>query len=66
MMHDSTLDADIMNMIIICSRAACATSAPPRIAPVIVPGMAMMPITLQKGDKWAGRAGWLFLRTSFG
>jgi hypothetical protein len=46
MMHDSTVDADIMNVIIICSRAAWLTSAPPRIAPVIIPGMEMMPITL--------------------
>jgi hypothetical protein len=50
MMHDSALDADNMNMIIICNRAACATSAPPRIAPVIVPGIEMIPITLQKGE----------------
>ena len=52
-MHDSALDADIMNMIIICRRAAWCTSAPPRIAPVIMPGMAMRPITLKfkgKGD----------------
>jgi hypothetical protein len=43
-----------MNMITICSRAACSTSAPPRIAPVIMPGMYMMPTTLQlmgKGDR---------------
>jgi hypothetical protein len=46
-MHDSALDADIMNMITICSRAACPTSAPPRIAPVIMPGMEMTPTTLQ-------------------
>ena len=53
-MHDSALDADIMNMIIICSRAAWCTSAPPRIAPVIMPGMEMRPITLrfmEKGDR---------------
>jgi hypothetical protein len=46
MMHASTLDADIINMIIICSRAAWPTSAPPSIAPVIIPGMEIMPITL--------------------
>ena len=45
-MHASALDADIMNMMIICSRAACCTSAPPRIAPVIMPGIAIIPITL--------------------
>jgi hypothetical protein len=53
-MHESALDADIMNMIIICSRAAWCTSAPPRIAPVIIPGMEMRPITLrfmEKGDR---------------
>jgi hypothetical protein len=53
-MHANTLDADIMNMIIICRRAAGSTSAPPKIAPVIVPGMEIMPITLQfmeKGSK---------------
>ncbi len=57
MMHDSALDADIMNVITICSRAAWSTSAPPRIAPVIIPGMEMMPITLrfkEKSDKQAG------------
>ena len=45
-MHASVLDADIMNIMIICSRAACCTSAPPRIAPVIMPGIAIIPITL--------------------
>ena len=62
----NTLDADIINMIIICRRAAGSTSAPPRIAPVIVPGMEMMPITLQKGNKWSGTAGTRRLFTSFG
>ena len=34
------------NIITICRRAACSTDEPPRMAPDIVPGMAMMPITL--------------------
>ena len=46
MMHASAQDATIMNMMTICSRAACSTSAPPRIAPDIIPGIAMIPVTL--------------------
>lgn len=34
------------NMMTICRRAACSTDAPPRMAPDIVPGMDMIPITL--------------------
>lgn len=30
----------------ICRRAACSTEEPPRMAPVIVPGMDIIPITL--------------------
>ena len=51
MIHDNALDAAIMNMIIICNRAACCTSAPPRIAPVIIPGIEMMPKTLQRDQR---------------
>lgn len=40
------VDAEIMKTIIICSRAACWTEEPPRIAPVIMPGIAMIPRTL--------------------
>lgn len=43
---ESTLLPQMRNMTTICSRAACWTDAPPRMAPVIVPGIAMMPITL--------------------
>ena len=39
--------AEIMNMMIICSLAACWTEDPPRMAPVIIPGIAMIPITLE-------------------
>ena len=39
--------AVIMNMIIICNLAAWCTDEPPRIAPVIMPGMAIMPRTLE-------------------
>lgn len=38
--------AVIMNIMIICSLAAWWTDEPPRMAPVIMPGMAMMPNTL--------------------
>lgn len=37
--------AVIMNMMIIWSLAACCTDEPPRMAPVIIPGMEMMPRT---------------------
>jgi len=40
------VDAEIMKTMIICSRAACWTEDPPRIAPVIIPGIAMIPSTL--------------------
>jgi len=42
----STVLAVIMNMMIICSLAAWWTDDPPRIAPVIIPGIAMIPRTL--------------------
>ena len=42
----STMLAVIMNMMIICSLAAWWTEDPPRMAPVIIPGMAMIPMTL--------------------
>ena len=41
---------EIMNIMIICSLAACWTEDPPRIAPVIIPGMAMIPRTLDRSD----------------
>lgn len=40
------VEAEIMNMMIICSFAACDTEEPPRMAPVIMPGMDIMPMTL--------------------
>lgn len=40
------VDAQIMNMMIIWSFAARSTDAPPRIAPVIIPGIDIMPRTL--------------------
>lgn len=43
----SVVAEEIMNVIIICNIAACWTEEPPRIAPVIIPGIAMMPITLE-------------------
>ena len=43
----STVAAVIMNMMIICSLAAWWTEDPPRIAPVIIPGIAMIPMTLR-------------------
>ena len=45
----STVEDVIMNMMIICNLAACWTEAPPRIVPVIVPGIAMIPMTLLGG-----------------
>jgi hypothetical protein len=42
------VEAVIINMMIICRRAACATSAPPRMAPVIMPGIEIMPSTLNE------------------
>ena len=42
----SAVDAEIINMMIICSFAACSTEEPPRMAPVIIPGIEMMPMTL--------------------
>lgn len=47
--HPSALEAEIINMMIICSFAARSTDAPPRRAPVIIPGMDMIPSTLQHG-----------------
>jgi hypothetical protein len=42
----SVVVAVIMNRMIICSFAACSTEDPPRMVPVIVPRIAMMPVTL--------------------
>ena len=42
----SAVDAEIINMIIICNFDACSTEEPPRIAPVIIPGIEMIPMTL--------------------
>lgn len=42
----STALAEIMNMIIICSLAAWWIEDPPRMVPVIIPGMEMIPMTL--------------------
>ena len=42
----STVEAAIMNMMIICSLAAWWTEDPPRMAPVIIPGIEMIPMTL--------------------
>lgn len=42
-----TVEAEFINMTIICNRAACSTGAPARIAPVIIPGIEIMPIMLQ-------------------
>ena len=44
--EESAVLEDIMNIITIWRRAACSTEDPPRIAPVIIPGMAIIPITL--------------------
>jgi hypothetical protein len=69
MIHESAFEAAIMNMTTICSRAACSTSEPSRIARVIMPGIAMMPITLT-GKRRLGmteaKAECGFTRTSFG
>lgn len=46
MIQTSALEAEIMNMMIICSFTACEIDDPPRMAPVIMPGMAMIPMTL--------------------
>ena len=46
--EESTATEEIMNDRIIWSRAACVTDAPPSMEPVIVPGIAIMPITLQE------------------
>lgn len=45
-MEASAVDEEIMNMMTICKRAACSTEEPPRMAPVIMPGMAIIPMTL--------------------
>ena len=42
--HESAFDSEIMNIMIICSRAACSTSVPSRIACIIMPGIVMMPV----------------------
>jgi hypothetical protein len=46
-MDASVVLAVIMNMMIICSFAACWTEEPPKMAPVIMPGMAIIPSTLE-------------------
>lgn len=48
-MEDKAVDDEIMNMMTIWSLAACWTDDPPRMAPVIIPGMAMIPSTLILG-----------------
>lgn len=45
-MAESAVAAEIMNMMTIWSRAACSTEEPPRMAPVIMPGMYTIPSTL--------------------
>jgi len=50
--HESAFDAEIMNTMIICSRAACSMSAPSRIARTIMPGTVMIPITLTEEKRW--------------
>lgn len=44
------VEAEIMNMMIICILAACWTEEPPRIAPVIIPGIAIIPRTLRQTE----------------
>lgn len=39
------LDDEIVKMMIDCRRAACSTDAPPRMDPVIIPGMEIRPMT---------------------
>ena len=52
----SAVDAEIMNMMIICNFAACSTEEPPRMAPVIIPGIEMMPMTLHiKSNTWTDK-----------
>ncbi len=52
MMYESACEAAI-NVMIICSRAACWTSEPSRIARVIMSEIAMIPITLTRvNDVW--------------
>lgn len=41
------VDEEIMNIIIICKIAACWTEEPPRMAPVIIPGIETIPMTLE-------------------
>ena len=47
--------AVIINMMIICSLAACCTEEPPKIAPVIMPGMAIIPMTLDEHEESISR-----------
>jgi hypothetical protein len=51
MIHESAFEEEIMNMMIICNHVACSTSEPSRIARIIIPGIAMMPITLIREDE---------------
>jgi hypothetical protein len=46
MIEDSTTTEEIKNIKTIWSRAACVTEAPPRMEPVMAPGIDIMPITL--------------------
>ena len=63
--EESAVEEEIMNMMTICRRAACSTEDPPRMAPVIMPGIAMIPITLRVGVRGI-LAGMGAERTSFG
>ena len=45
-MDASAVADDVMNMMTICSFAACPTEDPARSAPVIIPGIATIPMTL--------------------
>lgn len=62
------VDEDIMNMITIWSFAAWSTEEPPRIAPVIIPGIEIMPSTLWEEFSGVVRSRKVFLDrpTSFG
>lgn len=46
MMEERAEQEEIMNMMTIWSLAACWTEEPPRMAPVIIPGIDIMPRTL--------------------
>ena len=53
------VDEDIMNMITIWSFAAWSTDEPPRIAPVIMPGIAIIPSTLKESFSGLQGTNWL-------